>query len=212
MKTFLKLVAGGLFLSGVVMANTVAFDCGGAASSAGSATLSAAITCSSQVGFTVPLGWSINDMILIYDDGYQLGNSPGVNSFTFTWTGTPTAFTGTNPQAETASGGVNPSSFLAQCNTSPDAVAEGAGAWQAGGCSGQVTAGFATYLASFSAGTVNSSTNSGSLSAVGTLGVDAFLYIDYSPTGITPEPMSLMLVGSGLLGLGLAASKLRKKA
>ena len=41
---------------------------------------------------------------------------------------------------------------------------------------------------------------------------DAAVYISIDYSNSVPEPMSMMLVGGGLLGLGLLTSKLRKKA
>jgi hypothetical protein len=40
------------------------------------------------------------------------------------------------------------------------------------------------------------------------LGID----FEYFQNSTTPEPMTMMLVGGGLLGVGLLASKRRKKA
>ena len=62
-------------------------------------------------------------------------------------------------------------------------------------------AGFTVSISSaLSAGSVTDST------------AGVVIEFDYTQNSTTPEPMTMMLVGGGLLGLGLAVSKRRKKA
>jgi hypothetical protein len=215
MKKVLVLFAGGLLLAGAALANQVTIDCGGATSTgsppANDSLAPTNINCNTS-SFVLPGGWQITDLILLYQDDYSSG-LPVSNSFTFQWSSVGTVgadfnvnSAGAFPLYETVSGNSGSNSY------NPIGLYLGEpGIWELGKDTTASTFGTYVDVASVLVGNVGSSggcclANNGSLTA------EAYLLIDYSIINPIPEPMTMLLAGAGLLGLGLVASKRRKKA
>lgn len=204
MKKLLLLMVGCLLVAGVASASTILFGCTGVTGATGVNSFATTGLVCDTTGITpatmAAAGWTIQDVSLeIYND-FSLGALTN-DSFTFTWT-IPAAFTGA-PATCVVSGFGGATNYTCGASSGPNTTTlfdTTSGTW-------------GTYLTGGAGGAVASVSGNGlSLSTNGVIDARITLDLDYGPTGTTPEPMTMMLVGGGLLGLGLAASKLRKKA
>ena len=223
MKKILLLVTVLMMVVGVASANTVTLLCGSLGSlpnsgtstflngvaangSGGTASITGSvgtITCNS---FAVPNGYTLTTISLIgSDDASQpLDGGSGIQ-----WTWNKTAGLTLSPpltttvNQETASG----FSFGTCTSLSGDLPCDNTATYG-------LTIGGGSSTGAFTF-TVSSAIAGGDGTGVGPTGnTNAQLGIDfeYFQNSTTPEPMTMMLVGGGLLGLGLAVSKRRKKA
>jgi len=199
-KTFLLLIAG-LLVTGVAGASSLYINCGGAtgpANGSGAAQITSTVVSCPQ--FTVPSGQALTDIILFFQNDYSLGNAlDGTNSWTFNWINIPAAFVASGTYADTVSGTASSNTF----NPS------GSSYYQVG----EIFTGFGPYVGAGTVpfATVSTANVSGALVATfGHLDANVFIQYDYAPTGGVPEPVTVSLVGGGLLAVGLFARKRRK--
>jgi hypothetical protein len=208
MKKFLLLMAVLTLVSGVASANSIFETCafpqltftggGGAAQT---------ITCTLPIG--IPSGWTFTSAEEYFTADYTGGAGSGTNTVTTSFTnfGTGLAAFGaiSNPEC-TTTGGAS-SNNTSNCNGNYTLTPGGLSALQdlaAGGAAAATLAGGASFTVSVSDAVTSGAVTDGSAGVI--------LEFDYTQNSTTPEPMTMMLVGGGLLGLGLAVSKRRKKA
>jgi|SRR5271157_2603365 len=208
MKKLLMLTVAFMLVAGIASASTVTLLCTVVGGTIGSNSFaSGAINCPdwNPAGYT---GYFLDSVQVNGNDSFAGGL--GTGTFTF-------SYTGINPDFLVPASGTNGCSGSGGSNSCSDAVTGFVGAVSAYifGPTDGTPADLSNYSGT---GTWTFASVSGTLtsgSGLGTGGVivtQASVTYDYFPTQTTPEPMSMLLVGGGLLGLGLAASKLRKKA
>jgi len=199
MKRVLVLIIGTLFLAGFASAISVTpVECtvggnnGGYSPASGQNSGSAAFSCG---GFTAPAGTYIDSVTVEVFNSYT-GGAAGGNSFTFTWSDGVSAFS----NVDTASGGIAstlytgaPTNPISQFSSEANLVDPISG----------------TSTTAFSAFTENVSIAGGTLATNGHLFADAYVTYDYLPSSTTPEPGTLAMIGSGLLGFGMLLRKRR---
>jgi hypothetical protein len=203
MKKTLILLLASLVLCGTASAVSIVVDCGGVASTLGTATIaSTPIICNNatQIAATgVTAGYYISGVELLFQDSYTNGAPLSGNSFTFTWSGVPaTLNNGNGGLVETVSGGASPNSWLP--NTAYQGQTVNNGIWLVG----TTTTNVSSYeVNNYFVGTVAGAGSA--LSTAGSLNADAYMIFDESP--LTPEPATLTLIGGALLGLGIFGRK-----
>jgi len=199
MKRVFALIIGTLFLAAFASATsitpvecTVGGNTGGYSPAAGANSGSASFSCG---GFTAPAGDYIDSVTVEVFNSFT-GGAAGSNSFTFTWSNGISAFANT----DTASGGIastlysgTPTSPISQFSSETNLVDH---------ISGTSTLAFAGFTESVSIA-------GGTLASNGHLFADAFVTYDYLPSTTTPEPGTLAMIGSGLLGFGMLLRKRR---
>ena len=200
MKKFLLLMAVLTLVSGVASANSIfetctPFEFTFTAGSGGAQTA----TCAAA---SIPGGWTFTTAEEFFIADYAGGGGGTTNTVQTSYTNFGAGLTAfgaiTNPEC-TITGGAN--SAPSGCNSN----------YSFGGSMGTLpflTGAASTAAAGFTV-SISSSLTAGTVTA-SSAGV--VIEFDYTQNSTTPEPMSMMLVGGGLLGLGLVASKLRKKA
>jgi hypothetical protein len=113
--------------------------------------------------------------------------------------------------------GVPQSGTQTNMQSSPDGVTFGSCSAQAGSIVNTCPSILGTYVANVIAGNtfnavsvnVTASSGGGGLDTAGSDSARLFIQYDLTPTGV-PEPVTLSLVGGGLLAVGLLARKRRK--
>ena len=199
MKKFLLLMAVLTLVSGVASANAIfetctPFELTFAAGTGGPTTE----TCAAV---SIPSGWSFTTAEEYSIADYTGGGGSTTNTVQTTFTNSAVglaAFSG-SPANCSVTGGAN--SAPSGCNSN----------YSFGGSMGTLpflTGAASTAAAGFTV-SISSALSAGSVTD-STAGV--VIEFDYTQNSTTPEPMTMMLVGGGLLGLGLAVSKRRKKA
>jgi len=200
MKNALLVLIGGLLMTGAAGASTLYINCGGASSTAnGSGAAQILTTNISCPQLTVPTGQTLFDIVLYLQDDYSLGNAlDGTNSWVFNWINIPAGFVASGAYSDTVSGGANSTTY----------TPSGGSYYQVG----EMFSSFGAFLGSGTVPTATISTDniSGALVATfGHLDTNVFIQYDYGQSGV-PEPVTLSLVGGGLLAVGLFARKRRK--
>jgi len=199
MKRVLVLIIGTLFLAAFAGATSITpVECtvngnnGGYSPAAGANTGAAAFSCG---GFTAPAGDYIDSVTVEVFNSFT-GGAAGGNSFTFTWSNGISAFANT----DTASGGIastlytgTPTNPISQFSSETNLLDS---------ISGTSTTAFAGF-------TENVAIAGGTLDTNGHLFADAFVTYDYLASTTTPEPGTLAMIGSGLLGFGILLRKRR---
>jgi hypothetical protein len=220
MKTNIGLLVGGLVLLLGSAASAAPTMCGSVGSngtgtvafstqangSAGSVTSEsgtgpATITCNS---FTVPVGDTLQSIsVIVNDDAQQSVSSASQVSWTWTYSGQALNPTPNGTFSETGNG----TGSFGNCS--------GTGTLQC-----DATANFTTPT-TFTAGMTTGSfvfTVTPSVTGTGGVGLgpsgsdsaEVLISFNYGPTTSVPEPASLLLIGSGLIGLGVFARKFQK--
>jgi hypothetical protein len=137
----------------------------------------------------------VTNETLVYASDYSNGITPSVVAVTnWTFSGATLAF---GADTTTASGAANSTSIV-----SADGLT--LNAFQAGPPT--ILAGFYDVASAFGTITVNFTNSTTTGQAVATTGYAQILY-SYSVTSGTPEPVSMLLFGSGLLGVALIGRK-----
>jgi hypothetical protein len=200
MKKFLLLMAVLTLVSGVASANAIfgtctPFELTFAAGTGGPTTE----TCAAV---SIPSGWSFTTAEEYTIADYTGGGGSTTNTVQTMYTNSAvgaTAFGG-SPANCNVTGGAN--SSPSGCNSNYTFTPGGMGTLPF--LSGNPTTASAGFTVSISSSVTGGTVTASSAGVV--------IEFDYTQNSTTPEPMSMMLVGGGLLGLGLVASKLRKKA
>jgi hypothetical protein len=164
---------------------------------------------------SLPAGMVLQSVTLSLEDSFNQGVTGQTNGFDFTYTFiNPDVFLSNSafPVNSCIAAGVGSS---ATCEDQVTGTLVGASLYQLGNV---ITTDLAAYLGGGNfnvgavAGSIDSSINPfSSLNASGQLGSTAFASFTYGPSGSTPEPGSLMLLGSGLVAFAFAGRKLVRK-
>jgi hypothetical protein len=212
MKKLLMLMVAFTLVAGLASASTLQALCTSAGGGLGSNTLAAvAVMCPDFNPLTeLPAGYFLNSVTVTGNDSFA-GGLAGTNSWNFNYTGINSGF------EVPGTGGGNQCAGSGSSTTCTDPVSGGVNGGNSYTFGGVQSSGLGTYEGStnWSFATVSAALTSGAGTGVGTGGdvvAQATVTYDYELISTTPEPMSMMLVGGGLLGLGLLSSKLRKKA
>ena len=198
MKKVLMLIACLVLVSGFASASAIYVTCTPFAQAYTGGVGTVNVSCTAPG--TLPVGDTLTGVEVYYLADFQFGQTTGVNAVQIT--ATPTA------------AGVTFSPLGATCNVS------GAGTSSTNNCAWNSTFNsppFSPTFSSASAGMALLETENISFTGASTLtsgGVTTSSFtsiVEFDYTTPAPEPASLILIGSGLLGLGLV-TKRRKKA
>jgi hypothetical protein len=220
MKKLLLLIVAFALVSGVASASTMTIQClnPNAVSPNGSSILALTeLDCPQWNG--LPGGDYLSSVTLDLEDSFNQGQPiNATNQFTFTYTNVDSDVGLVGPGGS-PNGCILPTG---SSNTCQDTITGTAAAgtnlglgvyYQLGAI---ITTDLAHYLGSgnFMIADVAGQPGplGGAVLGTGQISASSFVTFTYYPNNITPEPMTMMLVGGGLLGLGLLVSKRRKKA
>jgi len=194
MKKFLLLLVGGMLLTGVASANSILVACNGTQNASnGSWTINSFQLVCPQL--TLPAGDGIYDVEIFAQDSFNQGfptNSGNQVTFTFVNIIPALGFAGNTYQD--IMNGTPGSSYTANGDFFQFGNTLSGTGWLGGGT---------VNVAMVSAAQTGGATTSGSNDSV-----NFYVQFDY---GTIPEPVTMVLVGGGLLGLGFVAKR-RKKA
>jgi hypothetical protein len=226
MKKILVLTAGLILVVGLASANSITLNCGsvdsadgsstfvsGTASSGlgGTATISGSVATITCNAFAVPVGYTLTDIELTSKDDGQFPADAN-SALTWSWANTSgaltvPALTATTNEELAILGGFSFGSCNSASGSLPCDATETYDITVLGG--GSTT----PYVFTVSSAPGGAGSDGTGVGASGNTSAGLAITFDYTANSTgTPEPMSMMLVGGGLLGLGLVASKLRKKA
>jgi hypothetical protein len=221
MKKILLLMVALTLVVGVASASSFTVLCGSVGSASGNSTFTggttvngaggtsslsggtATITCNS---FLVPVGYTLVDIKLIGSDDAQQPLDAG-SAVQWTWgnlAGNPVVvppFTTTINQESSTGFSFGNCTTINGGDLPCDATTQ---------FGDTVLGGFSTGLIGFTISSAAGGGDSG-VGPTGNTSAQLAIEFDYFPNAVTPEPMTMMLVGGGLLGVGLVASKLRKR-
>jgi len=215
MKKVLFLLVALTLVSGIASASSIYVYCVPSPGTFawGAAGLPAQNGSTSCAGETLPAGYTITSVEVYYLADFQFGQTTNGSNNTIN---TIEQANGAGAWASAGGSGGPPGPGQSDPYT---CVTSGQFSSNTGPCTGfaplGLSAAFSYATAGLGTNTFAAFTVSITASEVGGTNVANSSYaniVEYDYTPPVPEPASLMMVGSGLLGLGVLASKLRKKA
>jgi len=193
MKKLLFLMAASVLVAGIASAQSITLLCTPVGSSLGTYSLSStAVNCPLFNTTTeLPSGDQLTSVAVTGNDSFD--NSLGATTVTFTYSSITTGFAGAGiaPNGCQNSGASNPCTDILSGYPGGSASNYPFGGTVTSGLAGFESASTGTWTLASLAITF---TGAGA-SSVGNAGVEELVTYDYAPTGATPEPMSLMMVG-----------------
>ncbi len=198
MKKYLGLLVGGLLLATVASANTISYTCLEVSSGNGTYTIASTSIGCQEWNSALFGGQVLYSAIVNIEDSFNGGNPENpTNTVQYSYTGIPSADgLGLTSYTDTESALVAAGDFLQLGNK---VSGLGLAPWEGTGTIG--------------VGAVSSLATVGGPEDTGAQGGQSTVEVRVTYTyGALPEPMTMALVGGGLLGVGLLAGKRRKKA
>jgi len=200
-------IALALLMTSYAGASSFSETCGSVAAPTGTnpvLTGAGPITCPA---FTVPANDTLTSVEMLIENTFSQGVTGQTNTIQFTYSGT----------------GFDAVTGLTTTSTSNPTSGSDGGATDTGNVTAQVPGSTCSEVASVDVAcfeetpvgtsfsmTVSSSWIQGGTTSSGADGVTITAIFTYVPTATIPEPTSLVLIGSGLLGLGYLARRKRK--
>jgi hypothetical protein len=211
---YFALAALGLAMTVGASAATFSETCTSASGNNGATSFTAtALTCP-QFN-SLPPGMVLQSVTLSLEDSFNQGVTGQTNGFDFTYVNVNPDVLLLNAAFPTNSCVTTGVGSATTCEDQVTGTLVGASIYQLGNV---ITTDLAAYLGGGSfnvaavSGSIDNSINQFSnLNASGQLGSTAFAVFTYGPSGSTPEPGSLMLLGSGLVAFAFAGRKLVRK-
>jgi len=164
--------------------------------------LSGTWTCPTAASLGITGGLTVASEFVNYESDWSSALTNNVNYSTqFAFTGATLAFANDTVTSTCAASGCSNGSAgpVSTDGLSLNALTNNPNGWQTGGT---VLAGFYDAVSSFGTITVNWTNTANSGSALAATGYAQVVY-DYNVTSSTPEPVSMFLLGGGLLGVSL---------
>jgi PEP-CTERM motif-containing protein len=206
---YFGLAAVALMMTIGASAGTLTEVCNSVVSSNGGTSASGALTCpqitSAQLG-----GATLNSVAILEEDTFNGGNPGTAQGFNFSYSGITPDLTLTPGSAPNTCLGPTTAGSSATCLNQISGITIGGGAYNfantitsdLGAYQGSSTFTFASVSIA-----INPADSQTTLLSSGQVGATPFVTFTYTVTSGTPEPGSMMLLGSGLLAAGLIGRK-----
>jgi hypothetical protein len=203
MKVLAALAFAAFMMVGSASATTyyVVGTCGTFSNAAPNAALSGSWTCPSAASLGITGGLTVASEFVNYSADYSNGLANNVTTVTnYSFSGAGLAF---STDTLTSTGGSNSNGAVSTDGLTSNILTTTPNGWVSGGV---VLAGFYDNASTFGTVTVNYTNQATVGSALQATGYAQIIY-DYNVTSSTPEPVSMMLFGSGLLALSIVGRR-----